>query len=514
MGFFGRVLLRARAGRTLLPSRRLLLVGLLLVVALALRVDGIARPSVAARELYGALLSRQYYYGDGDGLTPAKQQVVRKLGTVFNPIEPPVLNLVSAAGFHVTGGESLWLPRLLSSILWVVGGIFLYLIAIRITTSGGALVALALYLFWPFGVWISRRGMPDALLVALLLAAALVVIRYWERPSSRRLLAAGVVSSFATAAKPGVALIFLVVLFVALAVSQRALVTSLTRGRLPLFVVLGSTLSAVYYVYGNYVRHFLSGESNGRIVPQAVAHARFWHGWWSMISSALPFPQQQVTLALLPILAALLGIAVARPGAPRAILIGLLLGYVVLGLTFTEHISTHSYYSLPLIAILALSIGSLAGFLLNRSSLAASALLIGLFVAGVGVAIYKSDRVLTSENPAVQIDDYRRVGEITGHTTRALVIDPDLISSICYWGWMVGRYWYEPSPAQDLPVSDGPLPPGIDPRQYSFLIVMETSELRTEPELRRFTRRLPVVARTDRYAIFDLRGWRPARSSP
>ena len=74
---------------------------------------------------------------------------------------------------------------------------------------------------------------------------------------------------------------------------------------------------------------------------------------------------------------------------------------------------------------------------------------------------------------------------------------------------MVGRYWYEPSPAQDLPVTNGPLPPGIDPRQYSFLIVMQPSELRTEPELRKFTRTLPVVARTGRFAIFDLRGWRP-----
>src|SRR5712691_1119083 len=173
------MLRQASTRRTPLPSPHLILIGCLLVSALALRVDGITRPSVAARELYGALLSRQYYYGDGSGLTPAKQEVVRRLGTVFNPIEPPVLNLVSAAGFHLFGGESLWLPRLLSSLMWVVGGIFLYLIATRITTRGGALVALTLYLFWPFGVWISRRGMPDALLVALLLAASLTVIRYW-----------------------------------------------------------------------------------------------------------------------------------------------------------------------------------------------------------------------------------------------------------------------------------------------------------------------------------------------
>jgi 4-amino-4-deoxy-L-arabinose transferase-like glycosyltransferase len=504
------VLYRARPRRTALPTLRVLLIGCLLVSAVVLRLDGITRPSVAAREMYGALLSRQYYYGDGNGLTPAKQEVVRKLGTVFNPIEPPVLNLVSAAGFHLTGGENLWLPRLISSLLWVAGGIFLYLIAIRITTRGGALVALTLYLFWPFGVWISRFGMPDALMVALLLGAAFAVIRYWERASFWRLLAAGVVSSFATAAKPGVAGIFLIVLFASLAISRRTFVTSLASGRLPLFVALTSTLSAAYYVYGNYVRNFLSGESEGRVAPLAVTHPSFWRGWWSMISTVLPFPQHPGALAFAPILAAALGVAVARTGLPRTILIGLLLGYVAFGLAFTHYISSHSYYSLPLVAIFALAIGSLGGFFLDRLSGPASALLIGLFVLGVGIAIYKSDRVLTSANPRLQIADYRRVGEITGHTTRALVIDPDLISSICYWGWIVGRYWYEPSPARDLPVSNGPLPPGIDPRQYSFLIVMDVSELRTEPELRRFTRTLRVVARTNRYAIFDLRGWRPA----
>src|SRR5207253_8656812 len=104
------------------------------------------------------------------------------------------------------------------------------------------------------------------------------------------------------------------------------------------FVVLGSTLTAIYYVYGNYVRHFLSGESDGRIVPTAVAHAWFWRGWWSSITTVLPYPQHEGTLAFLPIVAALLGIAVTRSGIPRTILIGLLVGYVLFGLTFSEHI--------------------------------------------------------------------------------------------------------------------------------------------------------------------------------
>jgi len=492
----------------LLRRRKALLVGALLACALLLRVDGITRPSISARELYGGLLARQYYYGDGAGLSPQKREVVRKLGTVFNPIEPPVLNLASAATFRLTG-ENLWVARLFSLTLWVVGGVFFYLIAVRLTSSGGALLGLALYLFWPFGVWISRRGMPDAPMVALLLAASLAVIRYWERPSRRRLVVAAIVSSLATAAKPGVAGIFLVALFAALAVSQRRLVESVVRGRFPFFVVVTSAISAVYYGYGTYVRHFLTGESEGRIAPHVLLKAWYWRGWWSMISSALPFPQHQRALAFVPLAAGLAGIVVARRGIPRAVLVGLAVGYVVFGLVFTLHISTHSYYSLPLIAILSLAIATLAGFLLDRASAVMRVVLVGASVVALAGVAYKDSRVLVNENPRQTIADYRRIGELTDHTTRALVIDPFLISPISYWGWMVGRYWYEPTPAMDL----GPAGDRSRlrlPGHFDFLVVMQTSELRTEPRLQEFTRSLPVVARTPRYAIFDLRGRRKA----
>jgi hypothetical protein len=490
------------------PARsrvRVVLVGFLLVAALLLRIDGISNPSVASRELYGDLLARQYYFGDGGGLATPERHVVNELGRVFNPIEPPVLNLAAAAGFHLTGGENLWLPRLFSVLFWVGGGIFVYLIAGRLMTSAGALVALALYLFWPFGVWISRRGMPDAMMVALLLVSVFLLIRYWERPSVGRLVVAGSVASLATAAKPGVALIFLSVLFIVLAVSKRSLWATLRNGRLPLYLVLASALTLTYYIYGTYIRDFLAGESESRVEPHLLLTGWFWNGWRSMLAASIPFPQKQGFLALIPLAAALTGVALANRSA-RAILVGLWLGYIAFGLTFTYHIATHSYYSLPLIPILALSIGVLAGFMLERLKEAPVVRggLVAFIALGVAVAAFKSQAVSTSENPRRLVTDYRRIGQLTEHTTHALVIDQLLVSPISYWGWMVTNYWYEPTPGRDLPASGGPSP-GIDPSQYSYLIVMDVTELQTEPKLRAFTRGLPVVERTGDYAVFDLR---------
>src|SRR5947208_10439422 len=175
----------------------------------------------------------------------------------------------------------------------------------------------------------SRVYMPDPAMVALLLAGALAVIRYWERPSSRRFAVASSVAAVATFVKPGVALVFLVCLFVALAVSQRVRFPS-AGGRLLLFAGIAVAPTAGYFVYGSYIRHFLvaEGDAGERVQPHLLATGWFWRGWWEMLSIVLPFPQHQRGLALVPLAAALAGVVAGGRKPARPILLGLALGYV------------------------------------------------------------------------------------------------------------------------------------------------------------------------------------------
>jgi hypothetical protein len=175
----------------------------------------------------------------------------------------------------------------------------------------------------------------------------------------------------------------------------------------------------------------------------------------------------------------------------------------------SSHVASHPYYSLPLIPILALSIGSFAGFLDERLERrrAARVTLLAFFALAVGVVAYKAHVVVTPPAPAQQIAQYQRIGRVTRHTTRALYVDVRLRSPISYWGWMVGHYWYPPTPSRDLPLYGDPFPAWVDPADVSFLIV-DLVELSTEPRLRAFTRDLPLVERTSDFAIFDLRGGR------
>jgi 4-amino-4-deoxy-L-arabinose transferase-like glycosyltransferase len=477
----------------------------LLVGGLLLRVDAITKPSLATRELHNALLAREYYFDAGASLPAWQQNVLRDLRLSVKPIEPPVLDHVGAWSFRLVGGERLWIPRFLSALFWVLGGVFLYLIGRRITSHDGALVALVLYLVWPYGVFLSRHYMPDATMVALLLAAAWAVVRYWDRPSRSRLLVAGAISTLATAVKPGVALVFLIALFASLALSRRSLLASL-RGPLPIFTVLSGAASGIYYVYGTYVRDFLSGETAGRIEPSLLATEWFWRGWWEMVSIVLTFPQRQHALALVPLAAGIVGVAVAGRGAPRAVLVGLGLGYLAYGLAFAAHTPSHAYYALPLLPILALSIGVLAGAVLERSreTQPARFVLAGLLALVAVAAAYKSHATLASPYDREAIADYQRIGKLTGHTTRAMIVDQRLRTPLMYWGWVVGEYWYAATPLQDLP-SSGPLRLNWDPADFDYLVVVGPSELEGEPRLRSFTRHLPVVSSTRRYAVLDLR---------
>jgi 4-amino-4-deoxy-L-arabinose transferase-like glycosyltransferase len=475
-----------------------------------LRVDGIARPSLATRELHNALLAREYYFGGGVTTPAWKQRVLSELRRSVKPVEPPVLDHLAAWEYRLTGGEHLWAPRLVSALLWVVGGIFLYLIALRVTTVSGAIVALALYLFWPYGVVMSRLYMPDPMMIALILAAALTVIRYWERRSRGRFAAAAGTAALATAAKPGIALIFLVVLFAMLAASRRCFWDTLLKGRLLLFTAAAAAPTIAYVVYGTYIHHFLEseGDAGSRLQPQLVATARFWRGWWGQLSIVLPFPQRQHGLALVPLLAALVGLVVVRNRHGRAIVAGLGLGYVAYAFAVAGYTPDNAYYALPLLPVLAIAVGALAGAAVTRStatSRAAFATTAAIVAVIVLLGGYKS-RPAAPNWP--RIDAYRRIGQLTRHTTRAIIIDDRLSAPSIYWGWIVGFYWYMPTPAQDLVPSGDPFPPWIDPGRASYLVVADVSELRSEGRLRAFVRDLPVVADTSRYAVFDLTGGR------
>ena len=83
-------------------------------------------------------------------------------------------------GYAVVGEERLAIPRLLSISAWQIGAFPLMAIARRLSGPAGVIVALATYLFLPYGVVASRAFQPDALMTSASLFALLAGARFYR----------------------------------------------------------------------------------------------------------------------------------------------------------------------------------------------------------------------------------------------------------------------------------------------------------------------------------------------
>ena len=430
------------------PDLGLLLLGALVVLGLCIRLYGIGQPPmdvIGVRQYHGALLARGFY----EWLLTGNLKTIPADGI----IEPPILELLAALSYVISGGEHLWIPRLLSTLFWLVGAFFLYLVARKIVSPNAALFSVAFYLFDPAVVLPSRAFMPDPLMIMLLLISVYTILRYHEHPTTGRLMVAVVGSSMALFVKPGICLFQVFGAFSALIVYRKGFIKTLSSPHLYLFTLLTLLPMGLYYAW------FLQGAAD-RIAPDALLSLGFWRGWLLQI---------EYMVGYVALTGALLGVLLLRPGTPRALMAGLWGGYFLFGITFTHHVSTHDYYSLQLIPVVAISLGSLWNFVLADLWRTGSAHLRRMTIAGVFLLILALSAVEQSETISLiarqdqgepfpgksvshgttadyerRAEIYREIGEIVSHSPRAIIFAPDYGYSLAYHGRLDGRLFLYP----------------------------------------------------------------------
>lgn len=483
----------------------------MVVVALAIRLDGITAPpfdNAVARQFHAAMVARAYYV-DRSELTVAQQRVADVWDEDVELIEPPVMELLAVGGYHAVGREALWIPRTLSAVLWALGAILLYLLALRLQRPPAALAACAVYLFLPFGVIASRAFQPDPLLVVIMLLAVLAIVRDDEEPSWGRLAAATAASSVALFLKPGIAAPFLFAVFVLLAIRRTDLRSTATDGRLPVFALSVVPMFA-WYVYGSVVDSFLGGHFRDKVSPSLLLEWSFWSSWWNQLVYVLTWPVGRELLAMAVVAACVAGVALTKPGRPRALLVALWVGYVLFGLVFTLHISTHNYYSLPVVPIVALSLGSLldAGFERLRLPASTATGLVAVGTAAVAVAVaWRLHPVFTDPVYDEKAARYRAVGRAADHTPRALYVDEHYGDPASYYGWMSGKLlgsgWEDGDPnalaRRELAAA---LAGGV--RRTCVVLTGDAVRPRVQSFEAELAARFAVRARNDAFAVYDL----------
>jgi 4-amino-4-deoxy-L-arabinose transferase-like glycosyltransferase len=497
--------------------RQQFLLAALILLAFAVRLHSIGAPPLdfaPARQTYGALRARIIYLDARRDVEPWRREVLEDVRPMVPQIEPPVLEHLAAAGYRLLGSEQVWVARLLSVLFWLAGAVFLYRLAHRVSEASGPLIAVSLYLFLPIAIVGSRSFQPDPLMVALMLAALVAVVRFHEHPSRARLGVAAGVSALAVLSKPPFAAFFLVAAFYSLAIANRG-TSWLRQGQSSLtFFAFSLAPAALYYLYGIEGGGYLEGHASSSLEPRLLADPEFWRGWLGMVASIVAYPVDGLSgfdrLAIVGVLAvaAAAGLRWTRSRNGRSLLVGLWIGYLVFGAVFTVHISTHVYYSLPLVPIVALSVAPAAAAAVKRLSAAPIVVRGAAVLATLGAAsviAWTVERELGSADYLRQARTYERVGRIVDHANDAVHVDRSFNTPLLYFAWISSSPLYYPGGGQlelrDL--RDRIREVSADSGAPRFLIVTATEELARQRALRAIVRQLSVVARTRGYAIYS-----------
>lgn len=427
----------------LFGSRKTLLFCLVLVFILALGIrlydlDDLPLDFNPTRQLFSMLKARGMYYAITPDLPEWQREIAIQQWKSSPVIEPPVLEALVAVSYRAFG-ENLVIPRLYSILFWLTGGIFLFLLAQKLTDSNGAFFALLFYLFLPFGIYASRSFQPDPLMVALIIAALWSMWNWREKLTWRWAIVAGLLNGLAIFIK-NVAIFPLA--FTALALMlERGLLPSLKDRQTWTVAVLSILPASLYTLYGVFVAGYLGGQFDFRFFPNLWSDPAFYLRWKGQLEGIFGFSV---------VLLALAGVFLARR-RPFVFLAGLWSGYIIYSMTFAYHTSTHDYYQLPFIPIVALSLAPIAQIICERAASLRNLPIIRI-VAGLGLAmtvllqIWTVRVELIRNNYRPDAEYFAMIGSLTGHTLEPVAsLSQDYGGRLAYWGWQSNQAWYDES---------------------------------------------------------------------
>ncbi len=425
----------------LVPARWILmpLVVLLFGLGLAIRLYDITDLPLdfhPTRQLFSALKARGMYYQSLPDVPDWQREMAERQWKTKVTVEPPLLELLTVVTYRVTG-EQLWVARAYSALFWVLGGIFLFSLARELASLDGALTSLAFYLLLPYGITASRSFQPDPLMVMLILAFWWLVYRWGKEPAWKWAVLAGLVGGFAILVKLVAA--FFVIGGALGALLGRYRVRDLIRKpQVWGMIALGALPGAAYVVYGVFVSGFLTQQFGGRFIPALLIDPVFYLRWAGKIDLVVG----HILFAL-----GLLGLLFFVEREKRIFAFGIWASYFTYGLVFDYHISSHDYYSLPLIPIVALSLAPLAdrafGSLLEvtRKTRLLRVLAVLVLLYAVTLTLWDVRSEMKSVDYRPEAAKWAEIGDILGHRGGVVALTEDYGSRLAYWGWQNATFW-------------------------------------------------------------------------
>lgn len=486
-----------------------MLLGVLFILGLGVRLVDLTDPPLdfhPTRQLRSAIIARSLYYRM---LPPSEDWHRQRAIEQFSGegiIEPIVFESIVAATYRLFGSESVWIARVYAALFWVAGGLALYLLTRSMTSPDGGIIAVAYYLFLPFGIIASRSFQPDPLMVMFILLA-LWSLNYWgTKPSWKTAILAGSLTGMALFVK-AVALFPLLFAMAGFLLFRQGVKKLFLDPQVWVITALAILPMLGYHIYGVYILGTLESQFEGRFFPEMWSSPAFYLHWEDMAGGIVGFGA---------IFAALVGILLLSTPAYRAMGFGLWIGYFFYGMTFPYHITTHSYYHLPLIAIIGITLAPLGATALKSLANLRPVWLVRLSVIGILFTAIS----IKAWNVRVDliVEDYRHepaywaeIGDILGHSSSVIGLTHDYGNRLAYYGWVTPRIWL-PLGHQSFRELQGK--PPIEVQQWfaekagnkDFFLVTMLNQFEKQPELKDLLfGNYPVFAQGDGYLIFDLR---------
>jgi len=416
-----------------------ILLAALLFLGLAIRLYDLTDPPLdfhPTRQILSLQKARGMYAQTGADLPAEERAYAIRQWKAVAAIEPEVLESLVAFTYRFSG-EQTWVARVYSSLFWVIAALFLFLLAREFSSAPAALAAMAAFLFLPYGVEASRSFQPDPLMAALVILFWWAVFHWAKNPTSYLwALIAGLAGGFAIYVK-FVAAFFVIAGGLGAVLGRESILQTLRRPQLYLMAALGILPGAAYTVYG-ILAGYLGQQFGGRFMPALFLSPTYYLGWASMLN---------LVAGAGVLIAALLGLILARSRAAFSFLFALWLGYFFFGLYFNYHISTHDYYSLPLIPILALSLAPLAEhllapFLADAAAPRLRAALALILVGGLLLHLWNLRAQMKAQDFRAEPAKWQELSSLLEKDAQLAGLVEDYGARMEYWGWRVIKPWY------------------------------------------------------------------------
>lgn len=481
------------------------LVGLLLV-GLAVRLYDLDDPPLdfhPTRQLHSLIMARGMYYEQSADVADWQRERAVQQWRAEGVIEPPLLERLVAFTYRLAGGEVPYAGRVYSSLFWLAGAFALYLLCRMFFSAPASLAGLGFALALPYAVYASRAFQPDPLMAALVVWSWWGMARWLRAPGWQNALIAGLLGGAALLVK-GTALFLVAGGWVGALLAARGLRGSLCSGQVWVMALLAALPYAVYSAWGLWGSGFLQEQFSLRFFPQYWVDPAFYLRWFNLLEDAIGLPW----LAL-----GLLGALWLPSRLARGLGWGAWAGYLLMGFALSHHISTHDYYSLPLIPLIGLGLAGLveaARRVLPEPrrwmSAASAVLLLAVFALSAWQARTALKRADYRSEPAF----WANLAGLMGRDAGVAGITQDYGARLAYWGWITPSNWLTAAEFElrrsagqqfDLAETFAGLTVGKE-----FFLVTLPEELNRQPELRAYLESgFPVFADGPGYLIYDLR---------